>query len=65
MSHRLRSLVLSLSIATSATVGCTLIAEVDRSKIPDGEGEGGDGNSGDGDQPQGGDAGSNGEGDAQ
>ncbi|HXS18894.1 MAG TPA: hypothetical protein VN764_16960 [Polyangiaceae bacterium] len=65
MSHRLRSLVLSLSLAASATVGCTLIAEVDRSKIPEGEGDGGEGNSGDGDQSQGGEAGSNGEGGAQ
>jgi hypothetical protein len=48
MSHRLRNLILCLSLATSTTVGCTLIAEVDRSKIPD-EGEGGEGNTGDGD----------------
>jgi hypothetical protein len=38
MSHHLRNLLLSLLLATSATAGCTLIAEVDRSKIPD-EGE--------------------------
>lgn len=48
MSHRLRNLVLCLSLATSTALGCTLIAEVDRSKIPD-EGAGGEGNSGDGD----------------
>jgi len=52
MSHRSRNLLLSLLLATSTIAGCTLIAEVDRSKIPagDGDGDGGEGGTvGDGD----------------
>lgn len=66
MSHRSRNLLLSLLLATSTIAGCTLIAEVDRSKIPagdgDGDGEGGDGGTvGDGD----GDAVGDGDGDTE
>lgn len=49
MSHRSHSLLLSLLLATTTLAGCTLIAEVDRSKIPDEEGDGGEGSVGDSD----------------
>lgn len=48
MSHRLRNLLISLVLTASAGAGCTLIAEVDRSKIPDGN-DGGNNGDGDGD----------------
>ena len=62
MSHRSRNLLLSLLLATSTIAGCTLIAEVDRSKIPagDGDGDGGEGGTvGDGDTDTDGTAGEN------
>ena len=62
MSHRSRNLLLSLLLATSTIAGCTLIAEVDRNKIPagDGDGDGGEGGTvGDGDTDTDGTAGEN------
>jgi hypothetical protein len=46
MSNPLRNLLLSLLLASSSAVGCTLIAEVDRSKIPDEDADTGGGGEG-------------------